>query len=116
MFLAGFVLGVSSAFASEDGYDAAVRACQLTGFTDTVNHCLSTIRDADYISEEAVGVCRTVGFSDSIIKCLSTIRNRRYTAEEVNVCRSAGFSDSIVECFQSTGRRFPPKEVHWIFR
>lgn len=107
LFLAGFVLGVSPAFATEDadkGYEAAVKLCRTVGFADTVNECLSVIRDAEFLSEEAVGVCRTVGFSDVIIKCLKTIRDRRYTSEEVKTCSRAGFGESIVECFQSTGR------------
>lgn len=102
---AALLLASGSAFGANDGVTKAREACRYLGGADTVNECLKTWRDVEYVDGTALDVCRYLGGSDTVLQCFKVIRDRRYEASEISTCRYLGGSDKVVTCLESTGRR-----------
>lgn len=95
----------ASGMAASESVSKAREMCRYLGGSDTVNACLKTLRDAEYVDSTALEVCRYLGGSEKIISCMKAIRDRHYEESELGTCRYLGGSEKVITCLENTGRR-----------
>lgn len=103
LLLVGMMIG-TLAHANE-GVSKAREMCRYLGGSDTVNACLKTLKDADYLDASAVDVCRYLGGSEKVVACLKAVRDRHHEDSEIGTCRYLGGADKVITCLENTGRR-----------